>query len=379
MSATLRGECYEKEAVLYMALELSNQKWRIGFSDGSRRRQVAVEAGDVEALRGQMERARERLGLPGGCRVVSCYEAGRDGFWLHRWLVESEGVENVVVDASSIEVNRRARRVKTDRLDVESLLRQLMRYVGGERSVWRVVRVPSRSDEARQRLWRERERLLKERTAHRNRIRSLLVTQGVRVELRGDFERVLEGVRLWDGSGLSEDLKLELLREWARLKQVEGQIAELEVLQRERVEAATSGPEWLVKQLMSLRGVGWQSAWGLVMEVFGWRRFRNRRELGACVGLTPSPYGSGDSVRDQGISKVGNWRVRRALIELAWMWLRYQPGSALSRWFRDRWGRQGKRARRVGIVALARKLVIALWRYLETGALPEGAVLGASR
>ena len=380
MSATLQSECYENEAVLYMALELSNRKWRVGFGDGRRRRQVTVEAGDLAGLQAEIERAREKLKLAAGCRVVSCYEAGRDGFWLHRWLEESAGVENVVVDAASIEVNRRARRAKTDRLDVESLLRQLVRYVGGERQVWRVVRVPSREAEDALRLHRERERLVKERTAHRNRLRSLLVTQGVRLKLDRTFEAQLRAVRLWDGRPLGGDLLAELEREWARLKQVEAQIEVIEAALKRRVASAEPGdPWWLVGQLTQLRGVGWHSAVVLVMELFGWRRFRNRRELGALTGLAPSPYASGDSARELGISKAGNRRVRRVLIELGWSWLRYQAGSELSRWFQARWGSQGKRSRRVGIVALARKLVIALWRYLETAALPVGAVLGVSR
>ena len=285
----------------------------------------------------------------------------------------------MVVDSSSIEVNRRRRRAKTDRLDVEALLRLLIRYTGGEERVWSVVRVPSRADEERQRLYRERDRLVKERGAHTSRLKSLLVTQGVRLEVRGDFEGALARVRLWDGAELSADLKAELIREWRRREQVQEQISALEAEQRARIEAAVERPELLVRQLMELKSVGWQSAWSLVMEIFGWRRFANRRELAGCVGLSPSPYNSGDSERDQGISKAGNRRVRKVLVELSWLWIRYQPDSELSQWFKRRWAGQGKRARRVGIVAVARRLVILLWRYLESGVVPAGVILQASR
>lgn len=377
MTVTLKERAYEKGCMLYMALELGNRSWKVGLSDGRRSRRVTVLSGDREGLIEQVVVAKKKFGLCADCRVLSCYEAGRDGFWLHRYLL-AQGIENEVVDSSSIEVNRRRRRAKTDRLDVESLLRQLKRYAEGEQGVWSVVWVPSRSDEDGQRLWRERDRLIKEQGSHTSRIKSLLVTQGIRLEVKGDFERALERVRLWDGTGLSSDLKAELMREWRRREQVKKQIEELEEVQRARVAAAVEGPEVLVRQLMVLKSVGWQTSWSLVMELFGWRRFANRRQLGACVGLSPSPYRSGDGDRDQGISKAGNRRVRRVLIELAWMWIRYQPTSALTRWFNDRFAYQGKRSRRIGIVAVARKLVIALWRYLQTGVIPAGAMLKPS-
>jgi len=378
MTVTLQNQAYENMVVLYMALELSNKSWKVCFGDGKRRRRVSVDAGDMARLREQIDLARKKFGLAKDCRVVSCYEAGRDGFWLHRCLL-SQGIENVVVDSSSIEVSRRQRRAKTDRLDVEALERLLIRYVGGEQRVWSVVRVPSRADEDCQRLCRERDRLIKERGAHTSRIKSLLVAQGIRLDLRGDFEQALESVRLWDGSALSVDLKAELLREWRRRSQVQAQIDALEREQRVRVKSAQEGPACLVRQLMTLKSVGWQSSWPLVMELFGWRKFANRRQLAGCVGLSPSPYNSGDSERDQGISKAGNRRVRRVLIELSWLWIRYQPDSEITQWFNRRWADQGKRARRVGIVAVARRLVILLWRYLEAGVLPAGVILQASR
>lgn len=363
--------------VLYMALELSAKTWKVGFGDGRKERVCTVAAGDWPGLHEQMRRAREKLGLAPGCRVVSCYEAGRDGFWIHRALV-GEGVENRVIDSSSIEVNRRRRRTKTDQVDARSLLRLLIRYTGGERKALSVVRVPSVAEEDRRRLHRERERLLKERGAHRARLQALLATQGVRLEWKGDFLAWLEAVRAGGtGAPLGAELKAELRREYARYCLVDGQVRALEQEQRRRVEQARDGALRQVWQLRQLRGVGWQSSWLLVMELFGWRRFGNRRQLAACVGLTPSPYASGETVREQGISKAGSRRVRRLMVELSWLWLRYQPGSELSRWFARRFAQGGKRMRRIGIVALARKLLIALWRYLEDGELPAGAVLAA--
>ena len=379
MTVTLREQAYEKEAVLYMALELSKRSWKVGFSDGSRRRQVTVKGGDREDLMRQVKRAKEKFGLESDCRVVSCYEAGRDGFWLHRYL-QAQGIDNVVVDAASMEVSRRRRRAKTDRLDMEMLLRGLIRYTAGEARVWSVVRVPSVEHEDGQRLYRERARLIKECVGHTNRIKSLLVTQGIELEkVRKDFDRVLEGMRRWDGTALGADLKQDLLREWRRWGLVHEQIEELEAVQRARVAQAVAGPELLVDQLIALKSVGWQTGWVLVMEIFAWRQFNNRRQVTGCVGLAPTPYRSGDSEREQGISKAGNRRVRKALIELAWLWIYYQPDSELTQWFQRRWGCQGARARRVGIVALARRLLIALWRYLETGEIPAGAVLQRSR
>jgi len=376
MSATLQATCYENTAALYMALELSNKSWKILIGNGLQQRQKTVDAGDIAGLLEQITRFRGKWGMSDDAPVYSCYEAGRDGFWIHRCLL-SYGIENVVVDSSSIKVDQRARRMKTDRLDVKSLHGQLMRYVRGDDDVWRVVRVPAAADEDRRRLYRERERLIKEQGQHTNRIKSLLVLHGIRMELSPDFETRLDALCQWDGTPLPTELRDELRREWHRRAQVQAQLKELHELQKTRIAAAVcgEGPEGLIKQLMILKSVGWQSAWSLVMELFGWRRFHNRRELAACTGLNPSPYNSGDSEREQGISKAGNRRVRRILIELAWLWLRYQPDSALTRWFNQRWAGQGKRGRRVGIVAIARRLVIALWRYLQTGEVPAGAIL----
>ena len=301
----------------------------------------------------------------------SCYEAGRDGFWLHRWLI-AHGIDNIVVDSASIEVNRRARRVKTDRLDGDKLLAMLIRYGAGERRVWSVVRVPTAEQEDARRAHRELGRLGQERIAHINRIRALLVLNNRRVKYVGG--RLWQ--RWWTGHAqeLAPQVRAEIERESARLLLVKKQMDTIEAAQREAVAAGT---EPQVAGLAQLRGIGISSGWVLVKELFGWRGFRNRREVAGCLGLTPSPYASGESETEQGISKAGNRRVRTLMVELAWSWLRYQPQSELSQWFNRRFAGGGKRLRRIGIVALARRLAIALWRYLEHGLIPQGAQLKA--
>jgi len=369
MTADLQAQAYETEAVLYMALELSNEKWRLAFGDGSRQRQVGIAAGAIGELLEQLGKVKAKWEMPADTRVVSCYEAGRDGFWLHRQLVEL-GIANQVVDAASIEVSRRARRAKTDRLDAQALLEKLMRYAHGERRVWRVVRVPDPEWEDLRQLHRERGQLLKDRTRSRNRLIGKLVAQGIRLVPGKGFIQALGEVRLFDGRALPPNLKAGLIREWERLQVVEAQLRAVEA----EIRALIKGEEGLgaVRTLLALPGVGWVGAWTLVLELFGWRQIANRRELAALVGLVPSPYNSGSMARDQGISKAGNRRVRALLIQLAWLWLRYQPQSKHSRWFQERFGGGSKRQRRIGIVALARRLVIDLWRFLESGVVPEG-------
>jgi transposase len=376
MTAVLESKDSVSGVVLYMALELSDKRWKLGFSNGERQRQVSIEAGDWMSLNEQIARAREKLGLAADCRIVSCYEAGRDGFWIHRSLVD-QGIENVVLDSASIEVNRRQRRAKSDKVDVKALLRLLQRYWQGERGMLSVVRVPTVEEEDQRRLHRERERLLKERGSHSARIKSLLVAHGLRLRLGADFLHQLEVARGGLGYALGSDLKAELVREYERYRVVDEQIRGLEAEQKARAQAGLGDALEQVNRLMQLRSVGWQSSWVLVMEFFAWRAFRNQRQVAACAGLTPTPYSSGDSEREQGISKAGNRRVRTLMIELSWLWLRYQPGSALSQWFQRRFASGGKRMRRIGIVALARKLLIALWRYVTDGVIPEGAVLKA--
>jgi len=378
-TATARSEKNNTNlAVLHLAFELSNKNWKLGFTVGLGQtpRERSVPARDMAQVLAEIAAAKRRFKLDDNARVVSCYEAGRDGFWLHRALVAS-GVENLVVDSSSIEVKRRARHTKTDRLDLGKLVAMLIRYHGGEKKVWSVVNVPELEEEDRRQLHRDLEDLKRERSREINRIKGLLSSQGISLEQRGQAKIELAEVRLWDGSCLPEGLVGRLGRAQERLAFIDRQIKELETL---RVEELADSPRPDIGQartLMSLKGIGPATAWVLVMEFFGWRKFRNRRQIGALAGLAPTPYQSGESSREQGISKSGNRRVRARAIEMAWMWVRYQPDSALSRWFRERFGQGGSRQRRIGIVALARKLLVALWRFLETGAIPEAAAVKA--
>jgi len=362
---------------LYLAFELSSKKWRLGFSDGKepRIRQITIEARDLEGCRKEIEKAKQRFAMSPSAVVRSCYEAGRDGFWLHRALLKM-GVENIVVDASSIEVNRRQRRAKTDRMDVEKLNRQLVRYWRGEHDVWRLVRVPSPEAEHQRQLHRGLETLKEERKQHRVRIQSLLVTQGIDMKAGPHFLKKLEGLRDWEGQPIAPEMKRRLEDEYHRLQLVEAQIRESQKTQREQLKAAANDAAMeKVAKLQRLISIGMGSSWIFVMELFGWRRFQNRREVAGAVGLTPTPYNSGDSVREQGISRAGNPRVRKLAIEIAWCWLRLQPNSKLSQWYQQRFGGGGARMRRIGIVAMARRLMIDLWRYLESGTVPQGAVV----
>jgi transposase len=374
-TATTRGANYTTNSqVLYLAFELSNNKWKLGFTIGlgQRPRERVVAARDLPRVLEEISAAKQRFKLPEATRVVSCYEAGRDGFWLHRALVAA-GVESLVVDSSSIEVNRRARRAKTDRLDLGKLVTMLIRYHSGETKVWSVVQVPEVKDEDQRQLHRELADLKTERTRETNRIKGLLIGQGISLATRGQAKIDLDAVRLWDQSPLPEGIRGRIQRAQERVEFLSRQIRELETQRDQELENLTCAGMKQVRQLMGLKGIGPATARVLVMEFFGWRRFRNRRQVGALSGLAPSPYQSGDSAREQGISKSGNRRVRARAIEMAWLWVRYQPGSALSQWFEKRFGPGGSRLRRIGIVALARKLLVGLWRYIETGAVPDGA------
>jgi transposase len=358
---------------------LGNAQWKLGFTIGlgQQPRQRTIPAGDLVRLQQELAAAKKRFRLVEPVQVVSCYEAGRDGFWLDRYL-RSEGIENVIVDAASIEVNRRARRAKTDRLDLGKLLSMLIRSHSGEPKVWHVVQVPSLEQEDRRQLHRELLQLKQERTQHVNRLKGLLVSQGVRLVVKPDFLRQVENVRLWDSSPLPPSLKARLQREYERLQLLEEHIKGLEAERRAALRHSPDPVVELVRHLLRLRAIGPNSAWLYVMEFFSWRNFRNRREVGALAGLTPTPYQSGDSDREQGIAKAGNRYIRSIAIEIAWRWLHLQPQSELSQWYQARFGHGSKRLRKIGIVALARKLLIALWRYLETGEVPAGAVLSAS-
>jgi transposase len=367
------------ERTLFVAFELSEKTWKLGFTigHGQKPRERTVAARHQARLLLEVAQAKKRFGLSETAPVVSCYEAGREGFWLHRFL-QAQGITNYVVDSSSIEVNRRQRRAKSDALDVRTLVSMLMRYEHGEREVWRVVHVPSVEAEDRRHLHRALETLKQERASTTTRIKGLLSSQGVRLTSLNKFPEQLEALRLWDGSPIPSGLRQRLLRVYTHHEFLSQQIAELEAERRALLQSSQDASIEQVRQLMQLKGIGINGSWLLVMEFFAWRDFKNRREVGGLAGLTPTPYHSGESAREQGITKSGNRHVRWMTTELAWSWLRYQPESALSCWFRERLGGGGKRLRRIGIVAVARKLLIALWRFLKTGALPEGAELKAA-
>jgi transposase len=363
-----------------MALELSSSKWKVFFTTGvgQRPRERTIAAGELEDLEREIGRAKDRFGLGADTPVVSCYEAGRDGFWVHRAL-EAKGIANLVVDSSSIEMPRRGKRAKTDRLDGRKLSAMLVRYLGGEREVWRVVRVPSEQEEDARQMHRAREALTSERTRLINRVKGLLASQGIRLHVRGSVSLDLERVRRWDGQPLPAGLLTRVRLELGRLEVVHKQFLELEHERARRLrtkkEQARTKAQEQIEKLTRLNGIGPVGAWTPVYEVFAWREIRNRRELGALMGLAPMPWSSGDLHHDQGISKAGSARLRALAIELAWGWVRYQPRSELTRWYQKRFGNGSSRLRRIGIVALARKLMIALWRYLETDQVPAGAML----
>jgi transposase len=361
--------------VLYLAFELGWTTWKLAFTVGlgQKARLRTIPARDLSALAVEIQKAKNRFHLPEDTPVLSCYEAGRDGFWLHRYL-SSIAVDNLVVDSASIEVNRRKRRAKSDRLDAVKLVTMRIRWHFGDRKVWSVVHVPSREAEDARQLHRELIELKAERTSHGNRIKGLLAGLGLSVIMDGKLPVRLQALRQYDGSPVPELMQRRILREFERWTLVDRQIRDLNNLRAREVRKREEPQVQKVRRLMNLQGVGSNGAWILVREFFDWRQFHNRRELGSLAGLTPTPYSSGATEHEQGISKAGNKRVRWLMIELAWGWLRYQPQSALSQWYQHRFGGGNSRMRRIGIVALARKLLIAFWRYVEFDELPEGAV-----
>jgi transposase len=360
--------------VLYLAFELSAGQWKLASTTarGQRARLVSVPARNTPRVLVEIARAKSRFGLPPSTAVFSCYEAGPDGFWLDRFL-DQGGIKNVIVDSSSIEVNRRARRAKADSLDAVSLVGLLVRYCEGETDVWSTVEVPDPADEDQRHLHREIDQLRRERTQHSNRVRGLLAAIGIKLTgkcvLPGDLDRL----RQWNGQPVPAGLKRRLVHEFERMELLARQIKALEAEQAKQIGDNQTPHAGTVRTLMGLKGVGQTTATILTYEFFGWRRFANRRQVGALAGLTPTPYQSGESNHEQGISKAGNVWVRWIMVEVAWSWLRFQPHSALSRWYYRRFGRGTSRMKRTGIVALARKLLIALWRYVEQGEVPEGA------
>ena len=372
----------EKDATVFVSIELSRKSWLIGIHTplADKIGLHTVEAGDSASLLALIRRIMEKVAraTDKSVTVLSCYEAGYDGFWLHR-ILNKAGIINHVIDPASIQVNRRARRAKTDRIDAIGMLRALMAFKRGEEQVFSVVQVPSVEREDARRVHRERERLIKERIQHVNRIKGLLATQGIYdyEPLRRHRMDRFEALKTAMGTIIPHRLRSEMMRHLQRLELV---LEMIKVVEAERDAVVTepvdneSGRK--IQQLVTLKAIGPQFATVLVGEVFH-KEFANRRQLASYAGLTPSPFNSGSMVREQGISKAGNPRARTTMIEMAWLWLRYQPNSALSQWFRERVGKGAGRIKRIAIVALARKLLIALWRFLETGLIPDGVEMKA--
>ena len=363
-------------STLHLAFDLGNRRWDLAFTTtaGEPPRRRVCPARDLATLDREVVRAKDHFGLPPNAPVVSCYEAGRDGFWLHRALA-SRNITNTIIDSASIEVNRRRRRDKSDRLDAAALLTLQLRAATGDRRGWHPVHVPTDAMEDWRHLHRELQLLTRERTRSRSRIKGLLATQGLRLPTLRALPTQLPHLRRWDGTALPPRLADRLHRDWDRLTLT---LSHARSLVAERRALLTTSPDPVihqVRQLLALRGIGEVSAWLYTLEFFAWRQFQNRRQVGALAGLANTRQLSGRVTRDLGISKAGNVHVRSLAIELAWSWLRYQPDSALAHWYRERFAAGGSRVRRIGIVALARKLLVALWRYLETGAVPTGARL----
>jgi transposase len=367
---------YSTSWELYMGMELSQGTWKLGFSIGNGHAPWVrtIKAHDLEALMEEIRLAKEKYRLAADAPVRSCYEAGLDGFWIHRYLA-AHGIKNIVVDPASVEVNRRAKQRKTDRLDAQKLVRHLIRYYGGEAEVWKVVRVPSLEAEQDRHLHRQLWNLKNDWKRYRNRIYGVLKTQGVEVKIGKHFLEEIEAVRLWNGQALPAELQRRVRINYTLLQAAETQIKALETERQQLLETGETRSLQRVRQLRQLRGVGDQGAWVLVMEFFGWREFKNRREVGGLAGLAPTPYASGNTFHEQGISKAGNRWVRTMMVQLAWAWLRYQPDSALSQWWQTEYAHTSRAERKKGIVALSRKLLVAFWTYLDKGLVADGARL----
>jgi transposase len=382
-ASNVRTPIATHNGTIFVALELSQRSWLVTMHspDKDRFSRHKLDGGDDVGLLSLIERIRVRAeqSLGSLARVVSCYEAGYDGFWLHRRLIGA-GITNFVFDPASIAVDQRARRAKTDRIDGELLLRTLMSHWRGEPRAVRIVQVPTPEQEDARRMTRERARLIKEQTAHTNRIKALLRLEGMAAgkPRRRDWVKWLNAQRDRNGNPLGPHLMAELRREHARLMLVGEQLRELnQVTDEQPTSDAAAEMARRGAVLQRLKGVGPVFAATLTNEVF-YKDFHNRREVAGYCGLAPSPWRSGGTDREQGISKAGNPRARHKAIELAWLWLEHQPDSALSRWFRERTAPGKGRIKRIAIVALARKLIVALWRFLTTGLVPEQAVLKAS-
>lgn len=387
-----------KGTTLYIAIELSSSEWKLAFADSLARnpriRTIPI-GGPFNVTRQEFAKevsaAKKAFGFPDDCKVVSCYEAGRQAFWVHRCLA-AMGIQNYIVEPTSMLVNRKARRAKTDRLDAVSIVKHLMRYAGGDMTACRMIRIPDADHEDARHLSRELHELKGEKTAHTNRIKGLLETQGIALnEITLKFKANLDTMLTADGRPISEELKARLRREFDRVALVVEHIREIERVQGERLKQASKKTNEALNakekraeiayRLCQLKGIGTVTSWTMALEIFGWRDIMNRRQLGALAGLVPVPYDSGNSERQQGISKSGRAEFRCLMIEIAWMWLHYQPNSELSKWYRRRFDDGSKRNRKRGIVALARKLLIALGKYVKDGEIPAGCEMcsGAKR
>lgn len=365
---------------IFVSLELSRSTWLITSLSPGRGEKMSrhvLAAGSLAGLLELFARLQDKAAARTSRRfpVIVIQEAGLDGFWIHRAL-SAEGIESHVVDAASILVSRRRRRAKTDRIDGESLVRTLLAYKRGEPRVCSMARAPSPEEEDRRRICRERRTLTAERVEHVNRIKGLLFAQGVGdyEPLRRDRRARLEGLRTGDGRALPTHLKSQIKRELDRLELILEQLAAVEAARNELLEPTGQALPAPATRLMALKGIGPEFASVLWCEGL-YRRFDNRRQLAAYAGLAATPWQSGSVAQDQGVSKAGNPRLRSTMIQLAWLWLRHQPASALSLWFHERVRQAGGRARKTLIVALARKLLVALWKYAADGVVIEGAVM----
>lgn len=390
MTTNPRNQTTNSDFTLHMALELSASKWKLGFADrfGRRPRIRTIDAGDLEQLKTEITNAKKALGLDRDAPVCSCYEAGRDGFWLHRCLV-TMGIDSHIVEPASIEMSRRKRRAKTDRIDAEKIVIALMRFLAGEKYACRMIRIPEVEAEDARNLNREMRTIKGEKTSHTNRIKSLLAAQGVtEVPIDRNFKQWLDQTNTPQGARLGPELKARLRREFDRLALAVEQVRELQMYQAALLRKAAESERAqlqaerradrlasIAHHLSQLGGIGPVSSWTLAAEIFSWRDIKNRRQLAALAGLTPTPHASGGEEKEQGISKAGRGEIRSLLIEVGWGWLQYQPQSELSRWYRHRFGDGTRRNKKRGIVALARKLLVALGKYVRDGVVPAGARL----
>jgi transposase len=381
-AATPKQTITKAMPALCMAIETGASEWKLYFSTGLGQHPCGrtIPALRMDLVAREVARAKRHFGLSADALVSSCYEAGRDGFWLHRAL-EALGIDNRVMESASIEVKRQKRRAKTDGIDGGNLLRLLWRYHNGEKKAFSAVRVPSVEDEDARELHRELKTTKQDRVQLTNRIQGLLAKAGVRLKELKDLPMRLSRLRLWNGEPLPEGLVglvERVKREWRKVEQLAELIREMEAERRRLLREGRDKAAECARELIKLSAIGENAAWVFSTEFFAWREFQNRRQVGGLAGLTGTPYQSGSTNREQGISKAGNRWIRGMVVEIAWGWLRYQPQSELSRWFERKYGHGSSRMRRIGIVALARRLLIELWRYLETGTPPAGARLKAS-